>query len=84
METLIAFVIGIFLFIWIIRARSCLSRLVALVLFVFLLWVYRLEVADVADRIGQTFNVDNVSGQFYSFLSNAWQRLVQWFGQLIR
>ncbi|AYW44559.1 hypothetical protein LQF61_04375 [Tetragenococcus koreensis] len=84
METFIALAIGLLLFIWIIRARTCLSRLIAIVLFIFLLWLYRIEVASVADRIGQTFNVDDVSGRFYSLLTNSWQRLTQWFGQLIR
>lgn len=84
METFIALAIGLLLFIWIIRARTCLSRLIAIVLFIFLLWLYRIEVASVADRIGQTFNVDDVSGRFDSLLTNSWQRLTQWFGQLIR
>lgn len=83
METLIAFVIGLFLFAWMIRARSCFSRLVAILLFIFLLWIYRFEVASIADRLGETINIDNVSGRFYSLLMNIWQRLTQWFGQLI-
>ncbi|KFN92612.1 hypothetical protein TMUPMC115_0845 [Tetragenococcus muriaticus PMC-11-5] len=35
METLIAIVIGIFLFVWALRARSCLLRFIAFVLFLF-------------------------------------------------
>ncbi|GMA07021.1 hypothetical protein GCM10025886_01720 [Tetragenococcus halophilus subsp. flandriensis] len=84
METLIAFAIGIFLLAWIMRARSCFSRFIALVLFIFLLWVYRNEVANVVDQIGNIFNVDNISERFYHFLMTMWQRLIQWFGQLIQ
>lgn len=35
METLIAFAIGLFLLAWTMRARSCFSRFIALVLFIF-------------------------------------------------
>lgn len=84
MESMIALIIGLFLLAWAVRAKTCFSRLFAILFFIFLLWVYRLEVASVVDRIGQTFNVENISGRFYSLLMNVWQRLTQWFGQFIR
>lgn len=84
METFIAIAIGIFLFIWAFRTRSCLLRLIALVLFLFLLWIYRIEVASVVDQIGQYFNIEDVSGRLYDTLINMWQRLTQWFGQLLQ
>jgi len=84
METLIAFAIGIFLLAWIMRARSCFSRFIALVLFIFLLWVYRIEVANIVDQIGNIFNVESVSERLYHFLDTVSQRLIQWFGQLFQ
>ncbi|AYW48225.1 hypothetical protein C7K38_07455 [Tetragenococcus osmophilus] len=84
METFIAIAIGIFLFIWAFRTRSCLLRLIALVLFLFLLWIYRIEVANVVDQIGQYFNIEDMSGRLYDTFINMWQRLTQWFGQLLQ
>lgn len=84
METFIAIAIGILLFIWAFRTRSCLLRLIALVLFLFLLWIYRNEVANFVDQIGQYFNIEDVSGRLYNTFVNMWQRLTQWFGQLLQ
>ncbi len=78
METIISIVIGLCLFIWIIKAKTCFSRLLAIGLFIFLLWIYRLEVAWVVDRIGQVLNVDDVSGRFHYLLTNLWQKIIQW------